>query len=344
MANKIKFLVLSLTGRCNFACRYCYAADHDKSTMTSETALAAVNLAAASGEPFVIQFSGGEPLLNYPVIKTVVEYVRKHNIPGILQLQTNASLLTDEMAQFLFRNKVAIGVSLDGKPSVTDKLRLTQEGKGATELIVKGIDVLRRNNIACGVTCVVTSENVGELTSIVDFAYYLGNVRKIGFDLLRGQGRGVNLFPPSAEDMKQAIKQVYRRRDQLEMMTGLHIDIAQEERAQALQRDPSKVFGHCYAMNGEAAYVDAKGNIYACSSLIGDEEYKIGTVFDGRYEEDIERTKAFIRESMAFCRTCEDFEKCGGGCFTRWYSMVKKGDYGAECAMKRESIKQIRKI
>ncbi len=344
MASKIKFLVLSLTGRCNFACRYCYAANHDKSTMTSETALAAVDLAAASGEPFVIQFSGGEPLLNYPVLHTVVEYVRKNNIPGILQLQTNASLLTDEMAQFLFCNKVAIGVSLDGKPSVTDKLRLTQEGKGATDLIVKGIEVLRRNNIACGVTCVVTSENVDELMSVVDFAYYLGNIRKIGFDLLRGQGRGVNLYPPNAESMKTAMEKVYRRRDQLEMMTGLHIDIAQEERAQTLRRDPSKAFGHCYAMNGEAAYVDASGNIYACSSLIGEEEYKIGNVFDGRYEEDIERTRRFISESMAFCRECVDFEKCGGGCFTRWFSMAKKGDYGAECAMKRVSIKQVRKI
>ena len=55
----IKMLVLSLTGQCNFACRYCYAAEHDRSMMSPETALAAVKLAADGGERFVIQFSGG---------------------------------------------------------------------------------------------------------------------------------------------------------------------------------------------------------------------------------------------------------------------------------------------
>ena len=54
----IKMLVLSLTGQCNFACRYCYAAEHERSMMSPETALAAVKLAADGGERFVIQFSG----------------------------------------------------------------------------------------------------------------------------------------------------------------------------------------------------------------------------------------------------------------------------------------------
>ena len=71
----IKMLVLSLTGQCNFACRYCYAAEHERSMMSPETALAAVKLAADGGERFVIQFSGGEPLLNFDCLKAVVDYV-----------------------------------------------------------------------------------------------------------------------------------------------------------------------------------------------------------------------------------------------------------------------------
>lgn len=184
---KIKMLVLSLTGKCNFACRYCYAAEHDRSMMTETIALAAVKLAAASGEKFVIQFSGGEPLLNFATLQAVVDYVQQEKLPAVLQLQTNASLLTDKIAQYLYKNKVAIGVSLDGRPSVNDKLRLKKNGYGATGDILKGIDVLRRNNIACGITCVVTSENVDCLEGIVDFAYFLGNIRKIGFDILRAQ-------------------------------------------------------------------------------------------------------------------------------------------------------------
>ena len=108
----IKMLVLSLTGQCNFACRYCYAAGHDRSMMSPETALAAVKLAADGGERFVIQFSGGEPLLNFECLKAVVDYVHQEKLPAVLQLQTNGSLLTDKIAKYLYKNKVAIGVSL----------------------------------------------------------------------------------------------------------------------------------------------------------------------------------------------------------------------------------------
>lgn len=87
----IKMLVLSLTGQCNFACRYCYAAEHDRSMMSQETALAAVKLAAAGGERFVIQFSGGEPLLNFACLQAVADYVHQEKLPAVLQLQTNVS-------------------------------------------------------------------------------------------------------------------------------------------------------------------------------------------------------------------------------------------------------------
>ena len=59
----IRMLVLTLTGRCNFACRYCYASDVDAVDMDEDTAVKAVMMAGASGERFLLQFSGGEPLV-----------------------------------------------------------------------------------------------------------------------------------------------------------------------------------------------------------------------------------------------------------------------------------------
>ena len=91
----IKMLVLSLTGQCNFVCRYCYAAEHDRSMMSTSTALAAVKLAAAGGERFVIQFSGGEPLLNFECLKAVVDYWHQEKNSAGLQLPNNSSFLTD---------------------------------------------------------------------------------------------------------------------------------------------------------------------------------------------------------------------------------------------------------
>ncbi len=341
MSEKIKMLTLSLTGKCNFACRYCYAVEHDKRKMTPDIALRAVKMAEAGGEKFILQFSGGEPLLNFDTLQAVVDYVRENNVPAVLQLQTNASKLTDAIAQYLFKNKVAIGISLDGRPSVNDKLRLKKNGYGATGEILKGIDVLRRNNIACGVTCVVTEENVDALSGIVDFAYFLGNIRKIGFDILRGQGRGADLKPPAPQAMQRAMEYVYARRDALTRLTGVYIAIAQQERVKPLCVDCGRAFGHCYAMNGEAAFVDAKGDIYACSSLMGRPEFYLGNVYSGLEHILVKQMQERISEAMGFCRECPDFRLCGGGCFARWHGMENKEDYGAECAMKRVSIRQV---
>ena len=340
MTRPIKMLVLSLTGRCNFACRYCYAATHDHSNMTEEVAVAALKM-APKDESFILQFSGGEPLLNFKTLQAAVAYVEEQKLPAILQLQTNASLLTDEIAQYLYHHRVAIGVSLDGRPNVNDKLRLKKTGRGATGAILKGIEVLRRNNIACGITCVVTSENVGELNGIVEFAYFLGNIRKIGFDILRAQGRGSDLLPPKPMDMKRAMEGVYARRDALHRLTGVYIEIAQQERVKTLCHGNCHAFGHCYAMNGEAAFVDAKGDIYACSSFVGDNNFYLGNVITGIEADLVCKTQEFISHSMDFCRHCPDFQFCGGGCFARWYGMTNKENYGAECAMKRVSIAQV---
>ena len=338
---KIKNLVLSLTGQCNFACRYCYAAEHNKEMMSVETALAAVKMAASSlpeGEKFIIQFSGGEPLLNFKVLHAVVSYVQENKVPAVLQIQTNGSLLSDQIAKYLFQNKVAIGVSLDGKPKVNDKLRLTKDGKGATEQILQGLEVLKRNNIACGITCVVTADNVNELAGIVEMAYFLGNVRRIGFDLLRGQGRGSGLGPPTEFEMAQAMEQVYLRNKLLSKMVGYEIKIAQQERAKLACTEECREFGHCYAMNGEAAFVEASGKIYACSSLIGDEEFYIGNVQAGLDVVLVNKVSSKISKSMFFCKECSDFKQCGGGCFARWYGSGEQVAYKSECALKRSAI------
>lgn len=336
---KIKNLVLSLTGKCNFACKYCYASEHDKGMMSQETALAAVKLTAQSGEKFIIQFSGGEPLLNFPVIKNVSEFVEAKKIPAILQIQTNASLMTKEIAQYLFKHKVGIGVSLDGKPDVNDKLRFLANGQGATKDIVKGINILKNEGIGIGITCVVTNQNVAELEGIVDFAYYLGNVRVLGFDILRGQGRGSNLLPPTEDEMAAAMVRVYERAAMYAQLSGIKLSITQEKRICNLLNGNAQAFGHCYAMNGEAAFVDASGKIYACSSLVNDENFYLGNVEDGLNPELQKKISETIRETMQECLACKDLSICGGGCFARHYggNTLSK----AECAMQRITIKKV---
>ena len=255
-----------------------------------------------------------------------------------MQIQTNGSLVTDEIARFLHQHRVGIGVSLDGKPTMNDRLRLTKQGEGATKYILQGLEVLKSHRIACGLTCVVTAENVDSLSEIIDMAYFLGNVRKIGFDLLRGQGRGTGLIPPTEESMEKAMRAVYQRNQELSKLFGYQLIITQQQRVHSLCEGCTDAFGHCHAMNGEAAFVDAKGDAYACSSLVGWPEFYLGNVETGLDPELVQRAREKIATAMEFCRSCKDFKLCGGGCYARWYGASLRTAYKSECAMQRVSI------
>lgn len=339
MTKQLKMLVLSLTGQCNFNCVYCYASEHSQKIMSVQTAIAAVKMVAQynAGEPFIIQFSGGEPLLNFSTLQAVVEFVEQNNISCKLQLQTNASLITERIARFLYEHKVAIGISLDGRPSVNDLLRKTKDGKGASKNTLQGIAVLQKLGIACGLTCVVSETNVEKLAEILDFAYYLGNIRVLGFDLLRGQGRGNSLKAATEEQMQKALEDVWQRNEALAKAFGYKIQLNQLTKAYNFKNSTVKtIFSHCHAMTGEAAFINAEGKIYACASFVDDERFYLGNVSHGIDEERSEKVQNLVREAMNFCQACERFDSCGGGCLARWYKqdLTQQHPYKAECALK----------
>ncbi|MBF1695431.1 MAG: radical SAM protein, partial [Selenomonas sp.] len=186
---------------------------------------------------------------------------------------------------------------------------------------------------------VVTAENVGELPGIIEMAYYLGNVRRVGFDLLRPQGRGSAVRSARAEDMAQAMEAVFALNRKLGRMTGRTMAITQMEQAACLARRTGGGFSHCHAMNGAGVHVDACGNIYACSSFVGDAHFLLGNVERGI---DVQRQKEVALEmqnAMAFCRMCADFSACGGACYARRAGQGPPAVSAAECALKRAAMR-----
>ncbi len=339
ISKNINMLLLSVTGKCNLACKYCYAENYATEFMKLETAVKAIDMVAIHGNPFILQFSGGEPLLNFKLIREVIDYIIAKKIPAIMQIQTNATLITDEIANVLQKGRVAIGVSLDGKPQENDAQRCYSNGLGATKSIIKGIETLKRNNIEIGVTCVVTDQNVLKLSGIVEFAYYLGNIRRIGFDLLRGQGRGKNLMPAKHDQIETGLKDAFRLAANLEKVTGRRMLFSQLEKVDKLAKGEIKTFSHCHAMDGAAIYVDVSGDIYACASLMGNRDFYIGNVNTGINIELQENIADKIKADMKFCLDCLYFKLCGGACFARWLGCKQNGDYKYECSLKQTVIK-----
>lgn len=333
----IRMLGLSLTGQCNYSCRYCYAQDHPSGMMSIETALEAVKLAERSGEPFVIQFTGGEPLLAMETLRAVAEYVRQRNLPAVMQVQSNGSLINDGIACFFKQMKIGVGISLDGRPEINDHQRCFRNGTGTTAQTLAGIGVLAAQGMEIGITCTVTQENAEAMGGIIEMAGYLGNVRRIGFDLLRGQGKGTELSDPLPEAVRKGMIGALEIMDRLSKLTGRSLVISQLQQIRRLADQPDSAFSHCHAVRGEAAFVASDGTLYPCASLVGDKAYRIG---HSRQGIDLQRQLEImdrIEETMKPCRGCKDFSLCGGGCYARWIGSGG-GPHPAECAMMQSCI------
>jgi uncharacterized protein len=333
-------LILGLTGQCNFACSYCYAHEQPKPRMELDTAVKAIDIAAISGKPFVLQFSGGEPLLAFDLIQGIASYVQSRGIRAILQLQTNASLINREIALYLRQTQIGVGISLDGRPEQNDRQRRLPSGDGTSPLILRGAEALAAAGVETGITCVVTDSNVRQLTGIVEMAYYLGTVRKIGFDLLRAQGKGCAVKPAGADDLAAALRQVLLTADHWQRQTGKHLIFSHSERVNSLVQKNLTGFAHCHAMNGEAIFVDSSGDLYACASLSGFPEFRLGHVNTGPDPACQQAIGDRIRASMAFCPVCPSFSLCGGACFARWYGAgCANRPYPPECVLKQVFIR-----
>ena len=146
----LQALVLNVTNQCNLACTYCYEFGSDKIAtpagkpkyMTLETAKGSVDfLLAQSGnrEAMHITFFGGETLMNFKLLRDVVLYAEEQartaqRMIGF-SLTTNATLLTDEIIDFLSDHAIGVTVSMDGPPELQDKRRVYKSGKGSYAVI-----------------------------------------------------------------------------------------------------------------------------------------------------------------------------------------------------------------
>ncbi len=179
---------LVVTRRCNFKCVYCHAsvvAENDASTdMSVETARRAVDLAFQSANPeLTIEFQGGEPLLNWPVVKFIVEYARLKNKTAGKTLHfgliSNFSLLDEAKADWLIERGVSFCTSLDGPADLHDRNRTFLGGNGHAS-VISGLKMILAKRAAGAkvdapnAICTVTRGSLPRAREIVDQAVGLG--------------------------------------------------------------------------------------------------------------------------------------------------------------------------
>ena len=305
----IRYLVLLITTRCNLGCRYCYLPQdkRDGIDMTPEIMDRAVAIAASHGKRMHVQVSGGEPTLNREMVFKTVRQIHTTAPNATVALQTNATLIDDELALFFRHNHVQIGVSIDGPPQVHERQR---GGFGKT---LAGIECLEKHHVPWRATAVVTEDSVGELWRLALLISKYRTARGIGLDFLtlKESASKNGISPPRAEAVREGIGRLLATIDKINRFSTPPL-VLREERTVASGKG-SGFF--CHAAKGESMAVYPDGTVYPCSQLCGEKEWCAGSV-----TETIDHSRLRVNApslSGNKCGACELSGDCPGDCPAR---------------------------
>ncbi|XRO74906.1 radical SAM protein [Methanocaldococcus sp. 28A] len=251
----MKYLILKITNRCNLNCIYCYSSNKSNKDMDFETAKNAVDYILKIDDKVKIQFTGGEPLLNFDLIEKIINYCNENYFNKYISyaIQTNGTLLNEEIIKKIKDLDIKIGISIDGL-EVNDILRPYKNKKPSTIDTLKGIYLLKEHNIPFGVTTVVTNKNLHYIKEFVEYLIAL-EIKSVSFDLLKPKKTEHLKLMPNEEEFNRILNE----------LKDYPIYIKNIQRKEKL-KDGKK---YCFLNSGDLLFVNEFGDIYPCPTLEG---------------------------------------------------------------------------
>ncbi len=341
----VKALCLHIAHDCNLACRYCFAGEGEykgsRSLMSLEVGRAALDfLVASSGNRrnLEVDFFGGEPTLNFQVVKEIVAYGRelekKHDKHFRFTLTTNGLLVNDEIMEFCNREMDNVVMSIDGRKEVHDYMRPTRGGKPSYDVILpKFLSFAQsRNQKRYYVRGTFTRRNL-------DFSEDVFHLADLGFEQI------------SMEPVVGLPEETYSiREEDLPVIFREYDKIAGEIIRREKEGRPFNFFhfmidltgGPCVAkrLSGcgsgtEYLAVTPQGDLYPCHQFVGEEEFRVGDVFHGIDRRDIcSSFRACNVYTKKKCRECFARFYCSGGCAANAWKF--HGDINEACDLSCE--------
>lgn len=346
----IKALCLHIAHDCNLACRYCFAGkgeyNGDRSLMSFEVGKRAIDfLIENSGQRknLEVDFFGGEPLMNFEVVKQIVEYGRsleeRYNKKFRFTLTTNGVLLNDDIMNFANKEMNNVVLSIDGRKEINDYMRPTINGKGSYDLIISKFKKFAdsRNQTNYYVRGTFTHNNL-------DFSKDVLHLADMGF-------KQISVEPVvSLPDEDYAIK-----KEDIDIIKNEYDKLAKTMIEREKQGKGFNFFhfmidlsgGPCVAkrLSGcgsgtEYLAVTPLGDLYPCHQFVGDKNFIMGNVFDGIKRTDIQNEfKSCNVYAKDKCKECFAKFYCSGGCAANSYkfhgSINDAYDIGCELQRKR---------
>lgn len=324
--------IFVVTTKCNLKCVYCQANKGFPANkeMSKETAEKAVDIALSSPSNILtFEFQGGEPLLNFPIIKHIIEYTEQHknNKQIDYTIATNLTVVNDEIIDLICKYNIVISTSLDGSIQVHDKNRAYPNGNGSYKDVVFNIDKLCSKNIKIGITETTTKYSLDHYTEIIDTYCNLG-IKDVFIRPLTPLGCAKNSwdiigYTPEEflEFYKNILLYIIQKNSQNIIMSEGYASIFLANILKHFPMNYMELQSPCGASLGEIAYYP-DGNIFTCDEgrmlyEMGDDAFKLGNVYDSTYNDLIHSPvcctacRASITESIPQCCDCVYRPYCG---------------------------------
>ena len=326
VASPVKAMCLHIAHDCNLRCKYCFASTGDfgegRKLMDFETGKRAIDfLLEKSGDRKFLEldFFGGEPSMNFDVVKQVVNYARskeeEYGKKFRFTVTTNGVHLTDDMIDFINAEMSNVVLSIDGRKEVNDRMRVRVDGSGCYDKIMPNFKKLvdkRGKDKDYYVRGTYTKYNL-------DFSNDVMHLFDMGFDQISVEPVMADPKEPYAiteadlpkifkeyEVLAQKIKKV---KDEGKFINFFHFMLDLDQGPCAIKRLRGCGCGNEYVA------ITPDGDIYPCHQFVGIEEYKMGSLYDGSFNTDMKNMFASAHVySKPECKKCWAKFYCSGGC------------------------------
>lgn len=349
--NVIKALCLHVAHTCNLNCSYCFASQGkyhgDRALMSFEVGKRALDfLIENSGtrRNLEVDFFGGEPLMNWDVVKQIVMYARsiekEKNKNFRFTLTTNGMLIDDDVIEFANKEMSNVVLSLDGRKEVHDRLRVDYAGRGSYETIVPKFKKLVESREGKGYYMRGTFTHANP-----DFTKDVFHMADLGFTELSMEpvvgapDDPASLTPEDIEIVKEQYeilaKDMLRREKEGKPITFYHYMLDLTEGPCIYKRISGCGSGTEYMA------VTPWGDLYPCHQFVGEDSYKLGDIWKGvtndELRDEFRSCNAYAREE---CKDCWAKLYCSGGCAANAFhaSGSIRGVYKPGCELFKKRI------
>jgi uncharacterized protein len=316
---------------CNLRCKYCFIgklSDNKVEYMSKDTLRIALekfsdHLNKIKAEKGMIVFYGGEPLINFEVIKygILLSKEKKYNIE--FSIVSNVTLLTPEIAQFIKDNNTSLGVSIDGPKDITDRYRVFEDNsKSVYDAVLEKFSVLEKLDVNFGLSITITDEFLENDGRFLDWLEGV-NIKDISYNLMH--------YTSETDEWKSYYRKVGRfifKSNQRLKKKGFSEDRVNRKYRSFYDKDFK--YSDCGAIGGNQIAVRPNGEMTICHGYWNSEENEIGNIKDLKFE-NIFQKKIYkkwasnITINKKKCLSCPAIYICGGGC-----AMESKALFGGE--------------